>query len=113
AVLAGAFGALYLSLPVVQMWMPILRVDLLALAFTLAGVYCCLRWPRLPEVAALCFAAALLTKYTFVAAPAACFLYLWLRRERRNAARLAFAVFGFAAAAFAATQWSSGGHFAF
>lgn len=107
------FGCLFVSLPEAGLWVALLRADALALAFSLAGVYAVSgntrRWP----VAALLFLAAILVKPTLVAAPAAVFLYLLLRRQTRDA--LGFgAVFAVGALlSFAALQWATGGAFAF
>jgi hypothetical protein len=124
------FGSLYGALALVQGWSTILRVDLLTLAFSMAGVYCFVtalrsagtdtepeplsifdcRLPiskthsdsaesdnRQPTIrnslvflaSAVFFGAALLAKYTYAAAPAACMLWLITQHEWRQAARFA------------------------
>jgi hypothetical protein len=92
-VLGVTFGLIYLTIPNVQNWAWLLRVDFLGIAFTLAGLIVFAR--RLDRgdacgvLPALLFAAALLVKTTLVAAPAACFVILLARRRFRDAARLA------------------------
>ncbi len=91
-VLAAAFGLYFVANGVARAWLPLLRVDLLAIALSLAGFWLCMpaaadgrgagRW-WLPS--ALLFALALFVKYTALAAPAACVLYLLVRRELRRA----------------------------
>ncbi|MBZ5566853.1 MAG: hypothetical protein LAN64_03280 [Acidobacteriia bacterium] len=134
-----AFGAMYGTLPVVESWSAVLRVDFLALALSTTGVYLFIRGlatedtegkgasvvdgvtksdkidnrqstignafsPSVSSVAkpwfssAALFVAALFVKYTYVAAPAACFLYLLAQRRWKPAAWFA----GFAAALAAA-----------
>jgi hypothetical protein len=85
---AVSFGLFYLTLPLVRSWIALLRVDLFALALTLAGLYafCVSRRPVWP---ALLFLAALFAKITMLAAPLACWLYLLLAGERRRAWSLA------------------------
>jgi len=96
-VLAVAFGLIYLTIPNVQEWGWLLRVDFLGIALTFAGL---MVFERRIEGArkgiggpivlpALLFAAALLVKTTLVAAPAACFFVLLTRRRFRDAALLA------------------------
>ncbi|MGZ4811812.1 MAG: hypothetical protein ACXVZI_03515 [Terriglobales bacterium] len=124
------FGAMYATLPLVETWSAVLRVDFLALAFATAGVWVFCRGlaaedteetptfslsmandarranagPGNPPstnfsvgssvfsaanssliVSALLFVAALFVKYTYVAAPAACVVYLLGRREWKRA----------------------------
>ena len=95
------FGSLYGALALVQGWSTVLRVDLLALAFSVASLYAFARIGhgqptigngfaaqdfRLILPAAL-FAAALLVKYTYIAAPAACVFWLISRQQWRQALR--------------------------
>jgi len=102
------FGPLYLSFPVVQDWMFLLRVDFIGVAFSLTGLYLFAiavgdgysssakpaqaRIGRSPtyDIAWLWpvpfFTLAFFTKVTFIAAPVSCVVYLlWTRRLRRAA----------------------------
>lgn len=118
--LAAAFGLYFVANGVTRAWMPLLRVDLLAIALSLAGLWICLRAERqgcpagrlwLP--AALLFVLAIFVKYTALAAPAACVLYLLLRREFRRALLLAGTLGVLCVAGFAAMQAATGGQFFF
>jgi hypothetical protein len=80
----AAFAAMsMLGFVVVFRWAPMMRVDMLASLMMLLGVALALAAvdrPRLIHAAALCFVAALFTKQTMVAGPAAVFAtLLWLR----------------------------------
>ncbi len=105
--LALTFGLIYLTIPNIQSWAWLLRVDLLGIAFTIAGLIVFSQRfdrERAGVLAALLFAAGLLVKVTLIAAPAACFLALISRRRFREAAVLAgvtAASFGLVMAAFA------------
>ena len=112
--LAASFGMYFLANAVTRTWIPLLRVDMLAIALSLAGLWLCLRSEgrRWPVVAAL-FAAALFVKYTALAAPAACFVWLILRRDSRRALRLAGATGALCVAGFVAMQAGTGGDFFF
>jgi hypothetical protein len=84
--LCGAFAALVaLAFWPVGFWAPLMRVDMLAFAFGLAGIrfgLAALRRPAFVHAAAVCFVAAIFTKQTAIAAPAATFLVLLLVRPR-------------------------------
>jgi hypothetical protein len=84
--LCGAFAALVaLAFWPVGYWAPLMRVDMLAFALGLAGIrfgFAALRRPAFVHAAALCFVAAIFTKQTAIAAPAATFLVLLLVRPR-------------------------------
>jgi hypothetical protein len=106
------FGAIYGTLPVVESWSAVLRVDFLAIALSAAGVYVFCRG-MVPEDAegkeersfsvspassatnlrlyfsAALFVAALFVKYTYIAAPAACLVYLLAGENWKAAARFA------------------------
>jgi hypothetical protein len=114
SVLLGVgFGAFFLTLPLVQEWAPILRVDLMALAFSLAGLVVFFRWPRLRMLVPFLFALALLCKVTSLAAPLTCMAILARRRRWRE---LAFGTLEAAAilgAAVAILQWRTHGAFLF
>ncbi len=112
--LAGwAFGALFVSQTLVQFWMAVLRVDLIGLALTLAALYVFLRFPRQTLLAALLFALAVLTKFSFLAAPAACFVYLVMRRAWLRAAVFFIGGCVILAALFGVMQLGTQGAFAF
>jgi hypothetical protein len=92
-ILGMTFGLVYLTIPNIQEWGWLLRVDFLGIALTFAGLMVFerrLERDRSPVLLpALLFAAALLVKVTLVAAPAACFLVLLTRRRFRDAGLLA------------------------
>ena len=92
-VLGATFGLIYLTIPNIQNWAWLLRVDFLGIAFTFAGLIVFSRRLDRGDVRvvlpAVLFAAALLVKTTLVAAPAACFVVLLARRRFREAALLA------------------------
>ena len=87
--LALGFGLFYLCTRTVHNWLFLLRVDLIAAVLTLAGFCVFALRPRRWAWAVLLFAAALFTKQTALAAPAACFLYLLAQKEWRRAAAFA------------------------
>jgi len=106
------FGALFLILPTTQYWLPILRVDLLALALALAGTVLIAYQPHRWYAAAPLFVAALYTKQTFAAAPAACFVYFLHERRWRAALGLGALIATLSALVFWGLQTRSGGLFA-
>lgn len=82
AAIAG--GCLALSPPILH-WSSLMRVDMLAGAFSLAGLALtpgAATRPLRLALAALCFVLAIYTKQTSIAAPAAAFVALWLARPR-------------------------------
>lgn len=112
--LAGiAFAALYLCDPVVQDWTGLLRVDLIALLFTLAGLFVFATQPRRWWPSALLFVAALFCKYTMLAAPAACVTWLLFQHDWRGALRAVVFASVLSVAAFAVIQWATHSWFAF
>ena len=84
-------GLLFLAVPYVVGWSPLLRVDMLALALSTAGLYVAARWPtsrRGLVVSALLLVAAIYTRQSYaLAAPLAAFVWLWTH-DRRQALRL-------------------------
>ena len=108
-----SFGAFFLTLPLAQEWAPLLRVDLLGLALSLAGLVVFFRLPRLHLLPPLLFALALLCKVTFVAAPLTCVVILVRRRQWRALIVATLAGTAILGAAVAALQWSSHGAFLF
>jgi hypothetical protein len=83
---AARFGALVgalllFSISPISFWTPVMRVDMLALAFSLGGMYLSFRAldrPALIYSAAILFVLGLYTKQTMLAAPAASFAVLHL-----------------------------------
>ena len=111
--LSLGFAACYLGLPIVQLWTPLLRVDLAGLAFSLGGLtlFCFSRRARL--LVPFLFSMALLCKITFLAAPATCALILI---RRRNWSQLRFyipAMIVLVSTSFAFVQWKTHGAFLF
>ncbi|MFL6856810.1 MAG: hypothetical protein ACJ8EB_02755, partial [Allosphingosinicella sp.] len=82
--LCGLFAALVaLNFWPVSFWAPLMRVDMVAFAFGLSGLLFAqeaLRRPNRIYAAAFCFVAAIFTKQTSIAAPAAAFLVLLFAR---------------------------------
>jgi len=112
--LAAAFGLYFLANGVTRAWLPLLRVDLLAIALSLAGLWLCMRSEGRAWVpASFLFALALFVKYTALAAPAACVLYLLVRREFRRALLLAGTLAALCLAGFAWMEAATGGQFFF
>jgi hypothetical protein len=111
--LGVSFGALFLSHTLVLFWMAILRVDFIGLAFSLAGLWVFLRFPRLWILAAMLFLAGIFTKLTLLAAPLACFGVLIFQHKSRNAFRFAALLIFLCVALFGYMQFSTGGAFAF
>jgi len=86
----GFLAALsFLCAPLVYYWFPTLRVDFWAILLSLAGIYVFVRLPRAWPLAGLIFGAALLTKHTAIAAPAAVFLELLVQKKSWRAFLLA------------------------
>jgi len=88
-----AAGLLFLALPYVLHWSALARKDMLALVFSIVGLYCAAMRPgaRLNLALAILFLAlAAYTRQTYLlAAPLAAFAWLWGARERANALTLA------------------------
>ena len=80
---AALLAAAFFCHPVLWIWLPLLRVDFIAVACALLGLYAFARHRSL-VLASVCFAAAALTKQTAVAAPIACALELALERRWRD-----------------------------
>ena len=113
-ILAAAFGLYFVANGVTRVWLPLLRVDMLAIALSLAGFWLCMRSSgRWWMASGALFALALFVKYTALAAPAACVLYLLWRREFRRALLLAGTLAALCAAGLAAMQAATGGQFFF
>ncbi len=132
---AVIFAALYAALAVVQAWSAVLRVDFLALALTSAGMrlfvshtentetterteeqrrrkFSVRSVSSVPSVlSGFLFAAAILVKPTFLAAPAACLLWLFAHKNWRPALRFAVMMAAFFAAGIAITAAATRGYF--
>lgn len=85
-VAAAAVGALCLaSMPTILTWSTLMRVDMLACAFTLGGLALAIggvRHPAAVPFAALAFVLAVYTKQTAIAGPVAAAAGLWCVRPR-------------------------------
>ena len=113
---AAVTALLFLSFPYVVGWSKLLRVDMLALALSTAGLYVARRWPstwRGLVVSALLLVGAIYTRQSYgLAAPAAAFFWLWTQ-DRRQALRLAVLVGGMGLILFLALNVLTGGGFFF
>jgi hypothetical protein len=108
-------GLFFLAFPYVVGWSKLARVDLLALAFSTAGLYAIVRWPATRRgliVSALLLVAAIYTRQSYVlAAPLAAFAWLWTQ-DRRRAIALLILVGGLSLILFLALNiLTSGGFF--
>ena len=110
---AATFGTMYVSFLLIQHWMPVLRVDLLGITIVLAGLYVFIAKPEWWWLAAALFVIALFTKYSLLAAPAACFVYLLAQREWKRAAQFGGLGLLLSLLWFAGMEWSTHGAFAF
>jgi hypothetical protein len=108
-----SLGAFFLTLPSVQEWAPLLRVDFLGLAFSLGGLVVFLRLPRLHFVVPIFFAGALLCKVTFLAAPITCVVILVRRKRWRELTFGMLAGVAVLGTTIATLQWSTHGGFLF
>ncbi|HWU91765.1 MAG TPA: hypothetical protein VN106_00775 [Sphingomicrobium sp.] len=88
-------GLVTLTVWPVTNWGPLMRVDMVAMALGLAGLWLSMlafTRPRLVHLAALCFVAAVFAKQTAIAAPAAAFLTLLLLKPRTALAGIATSI---------------------
>ena len=108
-----SFGFLFLTLPLVQDWLPLARVDMPAVALSLAGVCLYSRFCEQWYLSVPFFLAAIFSKYTLLAAPGACFLDLLFRKRPKTAASFAGSLFVLSGAGFLVLQQTTGGGFAF
>ena len=97
--IAAAIGGLtLLAFPYLLQGSVLDRVDALALALSLGGLYATVRWPshrQGPWVAGLLFTAAAFTNPRYaLTAPLTAFVWLWHLEHRRQAFRLAAVVAG-------------------
>jgi hypothetical protein len=109
---AIAFGLLFLTRPLIQDWLPRLRVDLIGLALALTGLYVFAKSGRW-HLSSVFFVAAVFSRVTFVAAPVACLLYAMLRRESEKAFRLAASCIVLGGLTFLLAQRETHGWFGF
>ncbi len=116
---AAVLGALaFAGSPYIYHWAPLFRVDLPGLLLSALGIAVVAASgktvPRswAPVLAGLLFVAALYTKHSFLAAPAAAFVYLLLR-DRRGAAALLATCLAVGGGIFLALNAVTGGAFAF
>jgi len=102
----------FLWLRPVRAWTALARADMLAIALAIGGlVVITMARPRSRWLAVPLFVLAFFTKQTMVAAPAAAYLYLWLKGERKQAGTLFLAHVAAIALIFALLQWWTNGHF--
>jgi hypothetical protein len=109
--LAAAAGCLFLTSKLTYFWMPVLRVDLVGLAFVLIGLY--LFSAGLSSWSVPLFVAAIFVKVSLLAGPAACITYLVLHRQWKRAAWFAGAGISLSVICFFVAQRLSGGWFSF
>ena len=109
-------GLIFLAFPYVVGWSKLARVDLLALAFSTAGLYAAVRWPATRRglvVSGLLLVAAIYTRQSYaLAAPLAAFVWLWTH-DRRHAIALAVLVGGLSLILFLVLNILTGGGFFF
>lgn len=116
--LAGAIGGLVLlSMPHIMGWSGFVRVDGLALALSLAGLYTTVRWPegrRSLIVSAILLTLAAYTKQSYaLAAPLAAFTWLLSQRKLKRALFLAGLVAGLGGSIFLIFNLATRGSFFF
>jgi hypothetical protein len=110
---ALAAGLLFAGSPYIYHWVPLFRVDLPGLALTLAGLFVVAwGWRRRLAfwLAVVLFVAALYAKQSFLFAPAAALVYLFVV-DRRAAAAMAAAIAGLGGGLFVALNALTGGGF--
>ncbi len=113
--LAGAVAGLliFTYFPVIY-WAPLMRVDMLAIALALSGLLIAcsaVARPRLIDLAAVLFVAAIYTRQTSIAAPAAAFAVLLFVRPSTALRGIAVCA-SLGVAALAALTWATDGGFA-
>lgn len=108
-----SFGFLFLTLPVTQAWLALVRVDMPGIALTLAGLYLYCRFRDRWYLSIPFFLAAIFCKYTLVAAPGACILDLLFQKRVKAAAGMAGSLALLGGLVFLEVQRTTGGAFAF
>ena len=110
-------AATFLAVPYVVTWSGLLRIDLLALAFSTAALYVFARWPasRIALIGGgLLLLAAIYTRQSYaLAAPLAAFGWLWHQQGQRRALELAAIVGGLGLLLFLILTVATGGGFFF
>lgn len=110
-------AATFLAIPYVVAWSGLLRIDLLALALSMAGLTIFIRWPssRLAMIGGgLLLLAAIYTRQSYaLAAPLAAFGWLWQEQGRRRALELTAVVGGLGLLLFLVLTLLTGGGFFF
>ena len=91
AAVSVGLAALFLSHRITEAWMPVVRVDFIALAVVLLALYLFVKYPLRPWIAAILLAIAIFTKFSFLAAPCACFVYLLVQKQWKRAVQFAAA----------------------
>lgn len=112
-VAAAGFAGLFLCVPVIRDWIVFLRVDMIGLAFALAGLCVFFLVPDRWFLAVGLFVSALFVKYTFLAAPATCAVLLVTKREWKRLGLMTGTGAALAFGGFLAAQAWSGGNFTF
>jgi hypothetical protein len=114
---AWAAALLFWAIPYVVHWSPLLRIDLLALALSLAALTVLVRRPegrRSLVVGAALLTAAIYTRQSYaLAAPLAAFVWLWTQGGWRRAFTLAALVAGASLLLFLGLNLATGGGFYF
>jgi hypothetical protein len=113
---AAAVGGLFLlAFPAASYWASLYRVDALALALSLAGLYACVRRPDARwtvPLAATLLTAAIFTRQSYgLAAPLAAAAWLLGTGRPRLAAALLGLIAGLGAVGFAGLEWMTRGGF--
>ena len=111
--LALSFGFLFLTISLVQDWLPLARVDMPGVALSLAGLYLYSRFRDRWYVSIPFFLGAIFCKYTLVAAPSACFLDLLFQKRVKQAAGFAGSLALLSGLAFLGLASTTGGGFVF
>ena len=107
------FACLFLSVGSIRNWLLTCRVDWLALLLSFGGLAAGVFWEKRWYIAALLFSAALFVKYSLLAAPFACGIWLVTRKDWKNLVRITAGSAAFCGLALWITQRWSGGNFAF
>jgi len=85
---AGAvFGAAFFCSPIVWIWLPLVRIDFVAVTLALSGLCVFGRRGHRLALAAVLFVAAVMTKQSAIAAPMACCIELLVERRWRDCLR--------------------------
>lgn len=112
----AATAVIFLANPYVVQWAGLMRVDMLALALSMAALYLVVKWPTdrwSVIVAGLLLVAAIYTRQSYgLAAPLAAFVWLW-QKQRRHALWLVAIVGGLGLALFALLNLLTRGGFFF